>query len=277
MLQHRFLLAQEYGNLQNMQLNFFESLKSKNFNPERRWLQGLNLKIIRRAWQRSINLRVKPNGQLFVTCSKTCPQKQVDDFLLSQKSWIDKSIAEFDELRARFPKKSFFPEETFLYRGQKLPLKINYESTRKKPSFYFAPDQLCFTHDPYDYSHEKLTELLRQVYKNKSVEFLKQMVVKVSEEMQLYPEKVSYRSQKTRWGSCSSEGHLSLNWKLIAAPDEVARYVVVHELAHLEFQDHSKHFWSLVHSFCPGYLLHKQWLYDNQYEFDFLAKTSEIH
>lgn len=84
--------------------------------------------------------------------------------------------------------------------------------------------------------------------------------------MGLQPSGISFRRQKTRWGSCSSEGHLSLNWKLVFAPEEVIDYVVIHELAHLKHQDHSKHFWDLVEKYDPEARLHRRWLRDHQSE-----------
>jgi len=73
------------------------------------------------------------------------------------------------------------------------------------------------------------------------------------------------------------QGHISLNWKLVAAPEPVARYVVIHELAHLKHGDHSKRFWNLVEDHCPDLKSHKQWIRKNNYTFDFLAKSPELH
>ena len=71
---------------------------------------------------------------------------------------------------------------------------------------------------------------------------------------------VSIRSQKTRWGSCGRNGHISLNWRLMLMPDWVRDYVLVHELMHLRRLDHSPKFWRLVEAACPGYRHARQWL-----------------
>lgn len=75
--------------------------------------------------------------------------------------------------------------------------------------------------------------------------------------------KISIRDQKTRWGSCSSEGNLSFNWRLILAPPDVLDYVVVHELCHRKEMNHSPRFWSLVESLMPDYKKQRKWLKEN--------------
>lgn len=87
-----------------------------------------------------------------------------------------------------------------------------------------------------------------------------------SAKMGLYPTGISFRKQKTRWGSCSSNGHISLNWKLIFAPEAVIDYVVIHELAHLRHQNHSPAFWQLVEQYDPEAQRHRRWLRAHQNE-----------
>jgi predicted metal-dependent hydrolase len=65
--------------------------------------------------------------------------------------------------------------------------------------------------------------------------------------------KVSIRNQKWRWGSCSPDGHICLNWRLVLLPDAVRDYVLIHELMHLRRMDHSPRFWKLVEQACPDY------------------------
>jgi predicted metal-dependent hydrolase len=72
--------------------------------------------------------------------------------------------------------------------------------------------------------------------------------------------RMQIRDQRTRWGSCSSRGTLSFNWRLALAPLEVLDYVVVHELCHLREPNHSARFWRLVASRRPSWRTHRDWL-----------------
>lgn len=75
--------------------------------------------------------------------------------------------------------------------------------------------------------------------------------------------RISIRGQKTRWGSCSSKGNLNYNYLLMLCPDEVAEYVVIHELCHRIHMNHSRDFWNKIEEFCPRYKIAKKWLKRN--------------
>ena len=77
---------------------------------------------------------------------------------------------------------------------------------------------------------------------------------------------ITIRDQKSRWGSCSSRGTLSFNYRLIFAPPKVLDYVVVHELCHLTHMDHSKNFWNMVASIMPEYKTYQNWLKEHGME-----------
>lgn len=87
---------------------------------------------------------------------------------------------------------------------------------------------------------------------------------------------VTVRDQKTRWGSCSSRGTLSFNYRLIFAPPEVLDYVVVHELCHLTHMDHSRNFWNMVASVMPQYRVYKQWLREHGQELSLKAHLDRL-
>jgi hypothetical protein len=71
---------------------------------------------------------------------------------------------------------------------------------------------------------------------------------------------VSVRNQRTRWGSCSPSGRISLNWRLIQAPPAVCDYVLLHELTHLRHPNHSARFWRELARLCPYHVEARQWL-----------------
>jgi predicted metal-dependent hydrolase len=72
--------------------------------------------------------------------------------------------------------------------------------------------------------------------------------------------RVSVGNQRSRWGSCGRNGHISVNWRLVRMPAWVRDYVMIHELMHLRQLNHSAKYWRLVAAACPDYDLARRWL-----------------
>jgi predicted metal-dependent hydrolase len=72
--------------------------------------------------------------------------------------------------------------------------------------------------------------------------------------------RVLVRNQRSRWGSCSCRGTVSLNWRLVQVPEFVRDYIILHELAHLRHMNHSSRFWAVVAELCPGFGAAEAWL-----------------
>ena len=74
------------------------------------------------------------------------------------------------------------------------------------------------------------------------------------------PQEIKVRDQKIRWGSCTKDGKLIFNWRIIMAPISAIDYIIVHELCHMKDPTHSARFWEKVESLSPSYRKWKEWL-----------------
>jgi hypothetical protein len=92
---------------------------------------------------------------------------------------------------------------------------------------------------------------VKELFKEKLPPVVLRFVKIYSEKMNLYPSKVSFRFNKTRWGSCSAKNAVNFNYYLAQLPEELIEYVVVHELAHIKHKNHSKDFWDEVKKYLP--------------------------
>lgn len=104
---------------------------------------------------------------------------------------------------------------------------------------------------------------LEAIYREAAKEYFPKRVSYYAHILGISYGKITIRDQKTRWGSCSSKGNLSFNWRLILAPPNVLDYVVVHELCHRKEMNHSQRFWALVESVMPDYKEYRKWLKEN--------------
>jgi predicted metal-dependent hydrolase len=117
------------------------------------------------------------------------------------------------------------------------------ERAKQMPRLHLEPAAVC-EHDARRAARELTTMVADQEAAELGVSYLR----------------IDVRDQRTRWGSCSTRGTLSFNWRLVLAPFEVLDYVVVHELCHLREPNHSARFWNLVESRRPGWSTQRAWL-----------------
>lgn len=106
-------------------------------------------------------------------------------------------------------------------------------------------------------------EGLERRYRQAAKEYIPKRADYYAQQLGVTYERIRIAEQKTRWGSCSSKGTLSFNWKLMLAPPKVLDYVVIHELCHLIEMNHSSRFWRLVEEIMPDYKEYRKWLKEN--------------
>lgn len=254
-----------------------------NTDPEIFFFRGLPVEVRRRAYRRSIGVTLKVNGTIKVIAPRTVSFEKIQSFLESHSEWIHTHLERYKQVRNRYPQKRFEDGETFLFLGVPLVLRFRFVSSGKFRVARVDAELVCEIPSsvlpgfrPADWRKE-IRSAIVAFYERSGRSVLEERVRLLSAQMNLFPKALSFRSQKTRWGSCSSKGRLSLNWRLIVAPMDIIDYVVIHELAHLRYYNHSAEFWSLVETHCPTYAELRNWLKLHQFEADFLARVSELH
>jgi len=168
-------------------------------------------------------------------------------FLHSKREWISKNV----NLLVKHSQKYF------LF-GSEIIIEQTYNLFAKKHSFR-KKDNLLFIESPQGSPITK-NDLFSVYRKHAAKNYLPQRAMILSLKYGFEVKKVSVRKQKSRWGSCSSKGTISLNDRLIEHREEVIDYVIIHELSHLVHMNHSPKFWALVQKHCPNYKLLKRQL-----------------
>ncbi len=240
------------------------------------------IQVERESFRRRISLSVSLNDEIRVRVAKSTSTHEILQFLKIQREWITARLDKNSDFRLKYPKKNYTAGEKFLFFGRIFSLKFE-EAENALGQIYIRGENLIVGVPGLakrgfraDIPHPEMVRPIRDFYRHQGRSFIQATTAEFAEKMQLFPKDLSFRSQKTRWGSCSTSGHLSFNWRLIIAPKDVIEYVIVHELAHLKHHNHSKNFWNLVATQILNYRILRKWLRDNQFEADFLAKKSEL-
>ncbi len=106
----------------------------------------------------------------------------------------------------------------------------------------------------------ELRPLIERWFRNKAERELPGTLLQLARTHDIHVTRVSVRDQRARWGACSAAGSITLNWRLILAPDFVREYVLLHELMHRRELNHSRRFWRLVAACCPRHVEARRWL-----------------
>lgn len=186
---------------------------------------------------------------------RDCPLSFIEEEVEKHRHWIEEQLARYQKSTR---------VNTVLYLGREYPLKIQ---TGSKSKVEFIDDTFFLTTQTDD--PQKLYKLLLNWFIAQALETIPPRITAFAEKVGSYPKKVTFRLQKTRWGSCSTNGNINLNLKLMMAPEWIFNYVIIHELCHLQIPNHSSQFWDLVARHCPRYQEARTWLKANGASLDF--------
>ncbi len=208
----------------------------------------------RHARARNYVLRLYSNQTVVVTVPRAGTRLFARDFVASRKSWLEK---QWRILQSRhIPPQVLRPGMEILFRGEPVTLRVQILG---EESLLCFGDESTALPCPTGNLRPALEKHLHLLAKSE----LAARVRELAAGYQLEIKRVMVRNQKSRWGSCSHNGTISLNWRLIQLPDEVRDYIITHELMHLRELNHSPRFWAEVERVCPDYRAAEDWLKKN--------------
>jgi len=162
----------------------------------------------------------------------------------AHRKWVVRTLA---EARARAESFKLEPGRLLPYLNQRLRLVF---AASAKIGVRRAGCDLEVAKSDTDQSTR---DLLRAWYLDEARRELPQRLRRIAPLLSVWPAGISVRNQRTRWGSCSAGGRISLNWRLMMLPARLADYVMVHELCHLRHLNHSAAFWNMVAAAIPDH------------------------
>jgi predicted metal-dependent hydrolase len=205
----------------------------------------------RHARARNYVLRLLSNKTVVVTVPRAGTMNFARNFVASRKSWLEK---QWRILETRnIPPQLLRPGMEILFRGEPVALRVERAGLDWRLQFGAESAPLA-----------GLDGNLRPALESRMQKLAKTELTLRARELagahHLEVKRVAVRNQKTRWGSCSRKGAISLNWRLIQLPAAVRDYIIIHELMHLRELNHSPRFWAEVEKVCPTYRAAEDWL-----------------
>jgi predicted metal-dependent hydrolase len=197
---------------------------------------------------RRVRVNVRAHTEVEVVLPQRAPERAAAAAVRELAPWIERRLGEGREALARVAARA----GTVPYLGT--PLRLVPQEGRKR-----AHIDGCSLLVPAGDHRPAVERLYRRLARQEIAERLDGAVALTGGSYTA----LSIRSQSTRWASCSAQGAMSFNWRLLLAPEPVLDYVVWHEVCHLDVRDHSPRFWALVQRHCPGWREQRDWLRRN--------------
>ena len=216
--------------------------------------KGLSIEVVRTKRRKTASIKVI-DGIVQAIVPEQLSDGRVEALIQKRTPWIRKKLREQSQIVTPKPKE-YASGESFTYLGRNYRLKVSRGTDRevKLKSGYL---KVGLPKKPKD---GDIRNALVEWYGEHALERLTEKTNRYAGIMGVSPNSISVRDYKSRWGSCSSKGEVSYNWRIIISPNHIVDYVVVHELCHFKHPNHSPAYWKSVKHEISDYEVCRQWL-----------------
>lgn len=212
--------------------------------------------IVRSSRKKTLQILVERDGSLSVQCPNELSEDEIKKILDSKQFSIIKMLSKWQLVHENDVQRAFVEGQSFPYLGQNYCLKL-VDSTESGgveliDGFFLMPK-----------TEQNPTQAFKKFYKDNCKKLLKERYKIYSSKIEEKPLSVSVREMNMRWGSCTPDGRILVSWQNVMAPLAVFDYLLVHELTHLKYPNHSRDFWNAIFYVLPNYEESKNWLVQN--------------
>lgn len=211
--------------------------------------------------RKTISIAVEPPKDITVVAPVDTNIEDIKDIVKSKGAWIVQKLFEFRNIESKRVNREFVNGESFMYLGRNYSLQIYIDKTIQNNS-----SVKLFRGKFHVYVKEKNDEVIKEAmeawYREKTEEQVKKRIKYYQKYFNKKPTAIKIKEQKKRWASCTSNNELLFNWRCVMAKSTALDYIVVHEMCHMYYMNHSQEFWDLVSSIMADYEGRKEWLRD---------------
>ena len=217
------------------------------------------LRVSARA--RILRLVIRPERGLEVVAPRGTSKMRIEQALREKAHWVATTLDRVERETAAAMPPPLSDGLMLPFAGRALMLRLQTGAPDGRFRARMSGDILTLTLP--DTAQETIRAALIRWYRHEARSLFAERLALWNATYRFAYGRVSIKEQKSRWGSCSRQGNLNFNWRLLLAPLPVLDYVVIHELCHLKELNHSARFWQLVAVACPAYATHRRWLRHN--------------
>lgn len=213
-----------------------------------------DVEYVRSLRARHYRLTLRRDGVAIATIPARGSEREAQRFVEQHRDWLQRAR----DRQARRPRSEscWTPGTRVLWRGRLEEIRVALPGARP---------QVCLAADVFRLAtlDGNLRPALERLFARRARIELPARTWELAAETGMGVRQVLVRNQRTRWGSCSASGTISLNWRLVQVPETVRDYIIYHELMHLREMNHSARFWARVGEVFPGWREAETWLKRN--------------
>ena len=216
--------------------------------------------------RKTMSIEVETTGEVTVIAPVGTSSDDVIEKVKSRAGWIVSKQYESKFINDTKINREAVSGESYMYLGRNYSLDIRVDENIDNISVKLFQGK--FVVNTYIKDEDLIKKAMENWYREKTLAKVKERVSYYSSYFNNEVTTVKVKEQKKRWASCTSKNELLFNWRCVMAPVFVLDYIVVHEMCHMEYKNHSKDFWNRVYAVMPDYEVRKSWLKNNGIKMD---------
>jgi len=215
----------------------------------------IDIEIKRSKRSKTITVNIERDGSVNAVAPLDCPEEIIYKELLAHEHLICKRIAKRKAVTKAHVNREFVNGQSFLFMGKSYNLMI---SNTAHKSLEIVDDKFVIS----EKSLPKANETFIKFYKKEGLPYIRDRVQHFSKLVGREPLSIKIMELGSHWASCTPSHNINFHWKCIMAKPMIIDYLIVHELTHLKYPQHTRQFWDAVFSVMPNYRECEEWLHE---------------
>lgn len=213
----------------------------------------IEYQVQRNSRSRNLRIRITAKAEVIVSAPPRINDTAILRFVTQHSDWINRNLAKIKVRTSHIR-----PDELMVFGHTYKKVIHSLDDRTTRHPVFIQGEELHI--QPVSSAASSAQRTFETFLKTTAQKYIIPRTKQLAELMGITYAAITLRDQKTRWGSCSSQGGLNFNWRLVQYPTAVIDYVIIHELAHRKEMNHSHRFWAIVAKYDPEYQAHRKWL-----------------